>query len=164
LGGALNARDPVSLLEENEAHQLILLGGLPGSGKSFYISALVERGWREFDDFQTNAPSNSVDFRDSRQFPALVAALGQGDRCVVGDIRLIHQPYRESAQLALGSAIGPISSQFQVYENQPALCSRNVERDLDRRLEDRLKAISHWTHHHSVPSDAVLLRVWRNDS
>lgn len=158
------AREPISLLEEDQAYQLILLGGLPGSGKSFYLDALVARGWREFDDFQSKAVGDSADFRDARQFDDLVAALNAGDRCVVADIRVIHQPYRESALSALNGTVLPTALQFQVYENQPARCSRNAQRNPDRRLECRLSAIAHWTNHHSVPSGAVLLRVWESES
>ena len=160
----MTACDPLTLLEQNEAYQLILLGGLPGSGKSFYVEALVGRGWKKFDDFQSKARNDSTDFRDSRLFQDLVAALKAGERCVVADIRVAHQPYRESALRALRGDIGTINCQFQIFENQPALCSRNVERDLDRRLKDRLREISHWSHQHSVPFDAVLLWVWRGDS
>jgi hypothetical protein len=156
--------DPLTLLDQNEDHQLILLGGLPGSGKSFYMAALVERGWKQFDDFQSNAPSDSTDFRDSRQFADLVTALEAGQRCVVADIRVIHLPYRESALRALTSAIRAVTLQFQIFENRPEICSRNVERDPDRRLEERLCAIRHWSNYHSIPSGAVLLKVWRNDT
>lgn len=158
------AREPLTLLEENQAYQLILLGGLPGSGKSFYLAALVARGWRKFDDFQSRAPDDSTDFRDSRDFNDLVAALKAGDRCVVADIWIIHQPYRESALGALRGAEPATALKFQIYENQPARCSRNAERDPDRRLQSRLNAIAHWKNHHSVPDGAVLLRVWQSDS
>lgn len=159
----MTSRDPLMLLEQNEAYQLILLGGLPGSGKSFYLAALVERGWKKFDDFQSKSPNDSTDFRDSRHFADLVAALKAGKRCVVADIRVIHRPYRESALCALNSDVGAISLRFQIFENRSDLCVRNAERDSDRRLDDRLRAISHWSNNHSVPSDAVLLQVWRGD-
>lgn len=97
----MTGRDPLTLLDQNEEYQLILLGGLPGSGKSFYLAALLERGWKTLDDFQSKTPSDSTDFRDSRQFAGLVAALKAGERCVVADIRVIHRPYRESALRAL---------------------------------------------------------------
>lgn len=164
VGCTMTARDPLTLLDQNEAHDLLLLGGLPGSGKSYYLAALVERGWKKFDDFQSKTPNDSTDFRDSRLFTDLVAALKAGERCVVADIRVIHWPYRESALRALTTEIGAVSLQFQIFENQPEICSRNVGRDPDRRFEDRLCAISHWSKHHSVPSDALLLRVWRSDT
>lgn len=118
----------------------------------------------KFDDFQAKARNYSIDFRDSRFFTDLIGDLKAGERCVVADIRLIHQPYRESALRALRSAVVSIAVQFQVFENQPAECVRNVHRNTDRRLKDRLAAIGHWSNHHSVPADAVLLRVWRSDS
>ncbi len=163
-GGAMIVRDPLTLLDQNETFQLVLLGGLPGSGKSFYLDALKARGWKKFDDFQAKARNDSIDFRDSRFFTDLIGDLKAGQRCVVADIRLIHQPYRESALRALRSAVGSIAVQFQVFENQPAECVRNVHRNTDRRLKDRLAAIDHWSNHHSVPADAMLLRVWRSDS
>lgn len=159
----MTARDPLTLLDQNEAYQLILLGGLPGSGKSFYLAALVERGWQKLDDFQSKSPHDSTDFRDSRHFADLVAALKAGERCVVADIRVIHRPYRQSALSALSSDVGAIRLQFQIFENRSDLCSSNVKRDSGRRLDDRLSAISHWSNHHSVPLDAVLLQVWRGD-
>jgi hypothetical protein len=138
----MTARDPLTLLEQNEAFQLILLGGLPGSGKSFYLAALMKRGWQNFDDFQSKTPNDSTDFRDSRQFAELMAALKAGERCVVADIRVIHGEYRESALRALRGEIEASRLQFQIFENQPEICSRNVERDPDRRLECRIRAIT----------------------
>lgn len=160
----MTACDPLTLLDQNEKHQLILLGGLPGSGKSCYLDVLIERGWTKFDDFQAKTPNDSIDFEDSRQFADLVAALKTGERCVVADIRVIHRPYRETALRALNRTKWAMCPQFQIFENQTQICSRNVKRDPDRRLEDRLSAIAHWTKHHSVPSGAMLLKVWRSDS
>ncbi len=42
---------------------VLLLGGLPGSGKSPYSEEFENRGWLRFDDFQRNAPGDSDLFR-----------------------------------------------------------------------------------------------------
>jgi predicted ATPase len=42
--------------------RIILVGGLPGSGKTPLLEQLRREGWEQFDDFQTEAYDNSPRF------------------------------------------------------------------------------------------------------
>lgn len=144
------------------AVSVILLGGLPGSGKTHYARQLAREGWRLFDDFQNRAKNDSAAFADSRHFDELVEALRNGELCVVADIRVIHAPYREDAQRTLRQQLGAIRFEFHLFANDPVQCAQNVRNDTsDRRMESRLEAIGFWSAHHSVPPGAKVLSVWR---
>jgi hypothetical protein len=155
------ALDPLGVLDQNEDFTLILLGGLPGSGKSCYLEALKNRGWKIYDDFQGNARNDSEFFRDARRFDELLGDLRPSRKCVVADIRFVHAPYRADAQRTLRTDVGPIDLQLQLFENDPAQCAQNSQRSLERDVQARLDAISHWSRHYSLPAEAILLRVWR---
>jgi predicted ATPase len=42
--------------------EIILIAGLPGSGKTMYMKALQQEGWSIFDDFKANAYNESSVF------------------------------------------------------------------------------------------------------
>jgi hypothetical protein len=142
--------------------QLILLGGLPGSGKTSYARQLEELGWVFYDDFQNRAAGDSPLFPDSRHYQELLSHLRSGRRVILSDIRVIHEEYRRSAAAALQSSIGSVPTELHLFTNDPQQCAQNVRNANDgRRLQPRLDAIQHWTNHYSAPPGAVIHPVWR---
>lgn len=145
-----------------EGSQLVLLGGLPGSGKTTYAKRLEKEGWVFYDDFQARAAGDSPDFRSSRHYAELRAHIGVGHQCIVSDIRVIHQEYRIGAAAALRQDVGSVPTELHLFENNPDQCAENVRNAEDgRRVEPRLQAIAFWSKHYSAPNHAVLHRVWR---
>jgi len=140
---------------------LILLGGLPGSGKSCHLRDLKEQGWKVFDDFQAKASNDSDQFEHSRRFEELIFDLEAGQMCVVADIRVVHAPYRASATAALSRRLGAVQLEIQLFENDPGRCADNVLLDSCRDPAARLREIRHWTNHYSKPPGARVLPVWR---
>lgn len=104
----LGARMTNSFLSKEET-QLLLLGGLPGSGKTTCAKRLEKQGWIFYDDSQNRATDDSSDFHASRHYTELVSHLQSARRCVVSDIRVIHAEYRRSAELALRKDVGAVS-------------------------------------------------------
>jgi hypothetical protein len=143
---------------------VLLLGGLPGSGKSPISEQLENRGWLRFDDFQRNAPGDSDQFRNAARFAELMQAIASGRRCVVTDIRFIHAEYREAALRTLQVAEGCPSVALRLFANDPDQCSRNVGLATDRDTERRLENIRFWTKHHSLPPKLVPIPVLRPSS
>jgi RNase adaptor protein for sRNA GlmZ degradation len=143
--------------------RLILLGGLPGSGKSFRLRELEAGGWKVFDDFQACVYRDSDQFEHSRRFDDLIHDLKEGHDCVVADIRVIHEPYRASARSALARNLGSMKLAIELFENDPQQCIQNVQRDPERDPINRVREIHHWTNHYSCPRGARVLAVWRPD-
>ncbi len=140
---------------------VLLLGGLPGSGKSPFSEELESRGWVRFDDFQKDAPGDSDQFRNAARFDELVHAIAAGRRCVVTDIRFIHAEYREAALRTLQVADGRPSVVLRLFEKNPEQCSRNVGQATDRDTKRRLQNIEFWTQHYSLPSGQDAIPVLR---
>ncbi len=150
-------------IHPGDTTHLVLVGGLPGAGKTHAAERLRALGWTLYDDFQGNALGDSVHFRDSRHYADLVLNLQAGHRCVVSDIRVVHKAYRKGAAAALLRDAVRVRSEIHLFENDPAQCAQNVRNAVgDALLETlRLRAISHWSRYFSVPPDAVLHPVWR---
>lgn len=158
----MTIRNPISIFP-GESTQLVFLGGLPGSGKTTYGNSLEEKGWIFYDDFQARAVEDSPQFRASRYYAELVSQLRAGRRCVVSDIRVIHEEYRRDAAAALRQDVGEVLTELHLFENSPEQCADNVRKAKGgRRMEPRLQAIAFWSEYYSAPSHAILHRVWRS--
>lgn len=144
-----------------EGTQLILLGGLPGAGKTNYARQLEERGWVFYDDFQNRAAGDSPLFPASRHYRELLSQLRSERQCIVADIRMIHDEYRRSAAAALRADIDNLASELHLFVNDLEQCARNVRNANDGRcVQSRLEAIEFWSRHYSAPPGAVIHPVW----
>jgi len=81
--------------------KIILIAGLPGSGKTTYIEKLRQEGWSIFDDFKANAYNDSSVFWHSRNYEALISAIREGRKCLVADIDFCNTKSRNEAELIL---------------------------------------------------------------
>lgn len=152
---------PPNVLPREGTH-LVLMGGLPGSGKTHYAMQLERLGWIFYDDFQGGAAGDSSRFRASRHYANLVSKLHDRRRCIVSDIRVIHDEYRRDAEAAIRQDLGSVPAELHLFENDPKQCAKNVLNARDgREVNPRLEAIEFWTNHYSAPPDAVLHGVWR---
>jgi len=146
-----------------EPARLILLGGLPGSGKSHCLAQLTAEGWEVFDDFQKKAINNDPAFPMSRNLAALLQSLRAGRRCVVADVRLVTQTYRDSAFKTLRQELlveFPID--LRIFELDEAQCEENINNASEPRdIDGRLRILREFAPQHSLPSEATVLSVWR---
>ena len=161
LGVAMTISASSAVLPRDDT-QLVFMGGLPGSGKTHYAKHLERLGWIFIDDFQGGSVDKSPRFRASRHYADLLSHLRDGRRCIVSDIRVIHDEYRRDADTAIRQDLGSVPTELHLFQNDPKQCAQNVRNARDgRQVEPRLVAIEFWTHHYSAPPSAVLHEVWR---
>lgn len=142
--------------------RVILLGGLPGSGKTPYLEQLRTQGWEIFDDFQANAHENSPRFQQARRCEELVQALRTGRACVVSDMRVLCPDYRQQAQRFLEEKVGTVALEWQFFEKDTEQCEQNIRCASGLRPpEPRLAKLKEFSRKYSVPANAVQMPVWR---
>lgn len=147
---------------QSRSAQLILLGGLPGSGKSKHVERLAAEGWTILDDFQKRAINNEPSFTMSRHLPALLEAVREGRKCVVADVRLVTAEYRNEALRALRGEFPALPIQLRIFGRDDAQCADNINNSPDPRdAPGRLRILAEFAPKHSIPPDALTLSVWR---
>lgn len=139
--------------------QLLLIAGLPGCGKTTYVDRFKEKGWRDFDDFKDRARNNSPGFRDSRHYEALLAALGEGRKCVVADIDFCRSEARTEADLVLREDAPAVRSAWGFFENSPERCEVNIRRRNRPSLEMDLRKMRQYSIVYQIPDEAQVLPV-----
>ena len=147
---------------KNDSARLILLGGLPGSGKSKYLERLRADGWTVFDDFQKKAINNLALFRMSRHYSELVQALREDRPSVVADVRLVTIEYRADAENTLRTDLPNVVMELRIFELDQAQCAENIKNSPDPRdAPNRLRILGEFAPKHSIPQGALRLPVWR---
>jgi len=110
------------------AGQLIVVTGLPGSGKSSYLRSLAEQNpdWLVIDDYQKGAHQNLPEPRASRHFSAMVADLVLGRTVVVTDVSYCHLANVRALALATMSAAPFTVLSVRAFDNDPVECEANI--------------------------------------
>jgi len=140
--------------------RLILLGGLPGSGKTTHMDQLAKDGWVLYDDFQANAYDNSPRFPKARRYAELIQDLRRGHKCVVADIRFVCADYRTEAQRVLQEDVGELSLEWRLFANDPLQCTQNIQFAVgSRQAAPRLVALKEFSRKYSLPSGVVPMPV-----
>ena len=141
---------------------LILIAGLPGSGKTTRLCQMLREHWLVFDDYKREAFNHSSKFRDSRKFRALVTALRDGVRCTVADIDFCKTESREEAEDILREEVPGLTLRWHYFANDLLACEDNIKsrnRDCMQGELDKAKDLSQ---SYCIPQDAVELAVRRN--
>ncbi|MGV8162404.1 MAG: GNAT family N-acetyltransferase [Candidatus Nanoarchaeia archaeon] len=121
--------------------KIIIIIGLPGSGKSVYIGTNKEfQGAVICDDYHKSSYKHSHKFEDSIYFNDLKEGLKQGKNIVISDIAFckterLNQIITQMRELLKTSGIDA-SIECRYFENNPQACEENV---LQRNRKDRIK-------------------------
>lgn len=128
--------DNNSNLEISKPSILIVIVGLPGSGKSTYIKELKKQHPDSlcYDDYQGDAYGNNSDPRLSKHYGPLVSGLKAGKTVIVSDIRYCLPGELGSFLGAILSAAPNVNLEFKYFANDPEICRKNV---IDRAREER---------------------------
>lgn len=135
--------------------KLVLIAGLPGSGKTGLLRELAQTAEEQglhvmsLDDPGVAAPLAPFLEAVGRQRPDLV---------VIADPAFCHSRSRELAEARLRQAWAPAQVEWHFFANDAEACRRNVV----RRQDDRkvMAALTQWSKDYTVPEGHVALAVW----
>jgi RNase adaptor protein for sRNA GlmZ degradation len=144
--------------------EVIVIAGLPGSGKTTHMDALRQEGWLIFDDFKANAYNDSSIFTHSRNYESLLGALRAGKRCLIADIDFCKATSRHEAETAIRAQIPDVNLSYIFFENDLHACQANLVKRASRSLEENLKALHRYHGLYEIPADARVIPVWRPDA
>lgn len=143
--------------------EVLLIVGLPGSGKSPHLARLRMEGWEIFDDYQAKANGNSPSFRAGRRYGELVRSLRDGKTCAVADMKFCRPADKEEARNNLDEDVpGPIL-RWEFFENDPRQCAENIRKS-ERPPEPRLAKLEEFSPQYAPPSGTTFLPISRDET
>ncbi len=136
--------------------KLIILVGLPGSGKSHYLGRLIEgkvvtSDECVYDDYHAEAIGNSPEPENSRHYSALVDKLNSGNDCVAADIAFCDDEKLTKFKTLIYKKVKDLEIETVYFENKPETCKRNVGKDKSRSVDSRIKDIDRFTKIYKPP-------------
>lgn len=152
----------------NQPGKLILVAGLPGSGKSTWMIANTPQTiYFAIDDFMANSFGDVAKTTYSRWYFPLVFALRAGRDAVISDISFCDPGRREEIERVMRDAVDKLAYNWICFENAPDACRENIERDArekNRTLSSRLAALDKWSPRYTIPPGIQVERVFRQQS
>lgn len=141
--------------------KLIVVVGLPGSGKSHLIrQRQAECPGVCVQDFMANSHGHSHRFTDSRHYGDLVRDLRAGKDCVIADIAYCDTWSRVEVEGVIRQDVPGVTIEWQFFENDPARCEANVEWRGRSNAPEEKKKIRELARKYHIPPDASVIPVW----
>ena len=140
--------------------ELLLVVGLPGSGKSPRLKQLEAQGWHLYDDYKANAYADDPHFCAARRYPELILDLRKGCKCVVADIAFCRIQDREQAVRIMHSAFPDLTPQWEFFENDVKQCLINL-RSSNRPSGPRIAKLYEIAPNYRPSAGEKIVPVWR---
>ncbi|MGD0164102.1 MAG: hypothetical protein ABSB39_16650 [Candidatus Sulfotelmatobacter sp.] len=144
------------------SENVILIAGLPGSGKTTHLCQMLRDGWLVFDDYKAQAFEDCSKFGSSGKFLPLISALRSGLRCAVADIDFCRAESREEAESLLFTIVPGLKLRWLFFENDSSACEANVKSRDRRQLQTELENIRRYSKSFNIPQGAEVLPVSRD--
>ena len=145
--------------------KLIIVIGLPGSGKSYYIKKLLGDKKIEpeyvYDDFHANAHNDSSKVTASRYFHSLIEGLKNGKNCLVSDIAFCKNERMEALK---NTIVEPCEIELHCFENNPTQCKKNIAIRARESANTEMSLVNSLTCEYQIPEGAKLIPVYDNRS
>ncbi len=141
---------------------LMLVAGLPGSGKTTWSRAVAARtGALLIDDFKSRA--TDLELVNSPKLAHFSQAIGKGRPCIVVDVDFTRTEARSQLDDWLFSMFPRIGRPLWVFfENNPGQCRVNVLADKTRtNTKARLTELDERAPNYIIPPLARVVPVWK---
>src|SRR5208282_3481353 len=140
---------------------VLLIAGLPGSGKTTYMSELSRDGWLVFDDFKNHAIDDCSAFRKSRNFLTLIHALRSGVKCVVADVDFCRTESRAEADSVLRAEVPGIEISWLFFSHDKQASKANIMRRNKPSVNQQLKTLYDLCPYYRIPWGADVRPSYR---
>lgn len=141
--------------------RLIVLAGLPGSGKTTYIEGLKKQGQIDnfCDDYQYGPTRSQMpELTDiDRQ---LIAGLQKGETWLVADVRYCDKSERAKLAEAMVQNVPGLKISYEYFENRPDLCELNVITRNRGVVSREQNLMYYYTKLYNIPRNAKVLKVY----
>lgn len=167
----LNEKLLKSAEEETKNKQLaklVIVIGLPASGKSTYFHNLVSSGETTkeyiYDDLHSDANNNSPRVVDSKHWFKLLSNLEQGKNCYVSDVEFCDISRLQELIDTVKIYIPEISIESRYFENDPENCEKNViarGKMKGTNVPSEIATIKRLTKIYKTPTDVTPMPVYK---
>ncbi len=147
--------------------KIIIIIGLPGSGKSTYISLNEEfKGAIVCDDYHKSSYKRSREFIDSIYFEDLKKGLIAGKDVVISDIAFCKPDRLDKITQNIQSLLSELeikaTLECRYFENNPKACIDNIfRRNRTDRVQQEIDFINKTSSDYNVPDKAILIPVYK---
>jgi len=141
--------------------KLIVIVGLPGSGKTYNLKSHVRdhNVVYHVDSFKKNAHDHSSRFWSSRHLADLLRHLIARETCLITDIHFCRPDAREEAESFLRACFPDIDICWLFQENAPDKCERNIRRSREEVM-NRLNKLAEFRDQYDIPPGAEVRPVY----
>ena len=135
-------------------HDVVILIGLSGSGKSEKARELSRLGHCLFDEYCQHTPENHLGRPDlSPRRDDLIRSIFAGNKCVITDVQFCDARVLNSLELDLRRASPDVVIKRIYYKKDPEQCRANLM-VLPKPPQHRIKAIDDYKDGYFPPEDA----------
>jgi len=148
--------------------KLIIIIGLPGSGKSNYMQELLISEKIEeryiYDDFHAKAEKDSPEVIASRHFTSLSESLKMGKTCMVSDIAFCNNERRKAFMSAMTEQCKNVKMELHCFRNEPGQCKENIKMRARKSADREMELVDELTDKYQIPTEAKQIPVCQNSS
>ncbi len=133
--------------------RLVIVAGLPGSGKTTYLEKIKSRkNTAVYDDYRGHLLGRPNVPQFNEYFVPVLSGLQEGKEVWVCDIMFCISRYRNEFLMAIVQSFRDVQVDYVFFENNPAVCKQRVKtRNRSAEVVDReLKLIDEITEQYSV--------------
>jgi hypothetical protein len=145
------------------SNTVLLVAGLPGSGKTTLATSLEKHSWLVFDDYKAHAIDNSPAFSKSPRFVELIHSIRAGRKCVVVDIDFCVPESRSEAELVLQAEVPSIRIQWVFFAKDEPTCEANIRFRNSKSINANFRELRKYSKIYTIPPHAEVLPVVRAD-